>query len=418
MQTPPSDSRFVSRLTRDTLAIVMAGGRGSRLMQLTSSRAKPAVPFGGKFRVIDFTLSNCVNSGVRRVGVLTQYKSQSLIRHLQQGWGFMRGQFGEFVELLPAEQRTEIASWYAGTADAVYQNLDFIREHQPAYVLVLAGDHIYKMDYGPMIAHHVERGATITVGCIGVPLEEARSFGVMQVAGDSRIERFEEKPAQPQPMPGRNDVALASMGIYVFDARFLLEWLTRDAHSSVSSHDFGKDIVPTAIEGGSVYAYPFRDLYEPGRQGYWRDVGTVDAYWQANLELTGVLPELNLYDQRWPIWTQQAQVPPAKFVFDRPGQRGFATDSIISGGCIVSGAEVRSSVLFTGVMVESGSAVTESLLLPNVRVGRGCRIHRAVIDEGCEIPDGTVIGVDRDADRAYHVTASGVRLVTREMLRG
>lgn len=418
MQTPPSDSRFVSRLTRDTLAIVMAGGRGSRLMQLTSSRAKPAVPFGGKFRVIDFTLSNCVNSGVRRIGVLTQYKSQSLIRHLQQGWGFMRGQFGEFVELLPAEQRTEIASWYAGTADAVYQNLDFIREHQPAYVLVLAGDHIYKMDYGPMIAHHVERGATITVGCIEVPLDEARSFGVMQVAQDTRIERFEEKPAQPRPMPGRSDVALASMGIYVFDARFLLEWLTRDARSSGSSHDFGKDIVPTAIEGGSVYAYPFRDLYEPGRQGYWRDVGTVDAYWQANLELTAVLPELNLYDQRWPIWTQQAQVPPAKFVFDRPGQRGFATDSIVSGGCIVSGAEVRSSVLFTGVTVESGSVVEESLLLPNVRVGRGCRIHRAVIDEGCEIPDGTVIGVDREADRPYHVTASGVRLVTREMLRG
>lgn len=417
MATQHSDSRFVSRLTRDTLAIVMAGGRGSRLMQLTSTRAKPAVPFGGKFRVIDFTLSNCVNSGIRRVGVLTQYKSQSLIRHLQQGWGFMRGQFGEFVELLPAEQRTESASWYAGTADAVYQNIEFILTHQPAYVLVLAGDHIYKMDYGPMIAHHVECGARITVGCIEVPLDEARSFGVMQVAPDSRIERFEEKPAQPQPMPGRSDVTLASMGIYVFDARFLLEWLNRDARSSVSSHDFGKDIIPTAIQDGAVFAYPFRDLYDPSRQGYWRDVGTVDAYWQANLELTTVLPELNLYDQRWPIWTHQMQVPPAKFVFDRPGQRGFALDSMISGGCIVSGAEVRSSVLFVDVTVEAGSLVEESLLLPGVRVGRNCRLRRCVIDEGCVIPDGTVIGEDRAADRSYHVTAAGVRLVTAEMLR-
>lgn len=418
MQAPPSDSRFVSRLTRDTLAIVMAGGRGSRLMQLTSTRAKPAVPFGGKFRVIDFTLSNCVNSGIRRIGVLTQYKSQSLIRHLQQGWGFMRGQFGEFVELLPAEQRTETPSWYAGTADAVYQNLDFILAHQPAYVLVLAGDHIYKMDYGPMIAHHVERGARITVGCIEVPLDEARSFGVMRVATDTRIERFDEKPKQPTPMPGRSDVALASMGIYVFDARFLLEWLSRDARSSASSHDFGKDIIPTAISDGAVYAYPFRDLYDPSRQGYWRDVGTVDAYWEANLELTAVLPELNLYDQRWPIWTHQLQVPPAKFVFDTPGHRGFAVDSMISGGCIVSGAEVRSSVLFNEVRVEAGSVVEQSLLLPNVRIGRGCRIHRAVVDEGCNIPDGLVIGEDREADRAFYVTANGVRLVTREMLAG
>jgi glucose-1-phosphate adenylyltransferase len=416
MQTTPSDPRFISRLTRESLAIVMAGGRGSRLMQLTSTRAKPAVPFGGKFRVIDFTLSNCVNSGLRRVGVLTQYKSQSLIRHLQQGWGFMRGQFGEFVELLPAEQRTEVGSWYAGTADAVYQNLDFIRTHQPAYVVVLAGDHIYKMDYGPMIAHHVERNARITVGCIEVPIADARSFGVMETADDTRILRFDEKPAQPRAVPGRPDVALASMGIYVFDARFLLEWLVKDAHSSVSTHDFGKDIVPTAIADGSVYAYPFRDLVDPSRQGYWRDVGTVDAYWEANLELTQVLPELNLYDQRWPIWTHQLQVPPAKFVFDHPGQRGFAVDSMISGGCIVSGAEVRSSVLFVDVRVEAGSVVDQCLLLPGVRVGRNCRLTRCVIDEGCVIPDGTVIGEDRLADRPYHVSAKGVRLVTAEML--
>ncbi|HKY91186.1 MAG TPA: glucose-1-phosphate adenylyltransferase [Nevskiaceae bacterium] len=417
MQQPATEQRFVSRITRETLAIVMAGGRGSRLMQLTATRAKPAVPFGGKFRVIDFTLSNCVNSGIRRIGVLTQYKSQSLISHLQLGWGFMRGQFGEFMELLPAEQRTEIASWYAGTADAVYQNLDFIRRHEPAYVLVLAGDHVYKMDYGPMLAHHVEREALITVGCIEVPITEARSFGVMHTREDSCIVAFQEKPQDPKCIPGRPEHALASMGIYVFDARFLLEWLTRDARSTVSSHDFGKDIIPTAIESGRVFAYRFGDLYEPKRQGYWRDVGTVDAYWQANLELTHVLPELDLYDQRWPIWTHQMQVAPAKFVLNRPDARGCAVDSIVSGGCIVSGAEVRTSVLFVDARVEPGSLVTESLLLPGVRVGRNCRIHRAVIDEDCVIPDGTVIGKDATADRAYHVTQEGIRLVTADMLR-
>jgi glucose-1-phosphate adenylyltransferase len=413
------DTRFVSRLTRETLALVMAGGRGSRLMQLTASRAKPAVPFGGKFRIIDFTLSNCVNSGIRRIGVLTQYKSHSLIRHLQQGWGFMRGQFGEFVELLPAEQRTETPSWYEGTADAVYQNLDFIREHQPAYVLILAGDHIYKMDYGRMLAHHARTGARVTVGCLEVPLEEASSFGIMETNENERIVRFLEKPPNPRPAPGRTDVAIASMGIYVFDAGFLLDWLQRDARRGESSHDFGRDVIPSAIDEGVVYAYPFTDLYNHKKQGYWRDVGTVDAYWQANLELIEVSPEFNIYDTEWPIWTYQAQLPPAKFVFDDPHRRGCAIDSMVSGGCIVSGASIRSSVLYSAVRVDDFSSVEASLLLPRVQVGRNCRISRAIIDEDCVIPDGTNIGIDLERDRKlFHVSEGGVTLVTPDMLVG
>jgi glucose-1-phosphate adenylyltransferase len=412
------DARFVSRLTRDSLALVMAGGRGSRLMQLTTNRAKPAVPFGGKFRIIDFTLSNCINSGIRRVGVLTQYKSHALIRHLQQGWGFLRGEFGEFVELLPAEQRSEIASWYAGTADAVYQNIDFIRLHQPALVLVLAGDHIYKMDYGRMLAHHARCGARITVGCLEVPLEEASGFGVMEMDSDTRILAFDEKPRSPRPMPGKPGSALASMGIYVFDAHFLMEWLLRDAALVDSSHDFGKDVIPAAIRAGGVYAYPFTDLYDSNKQGYWRDVGTVDAYWQGNLELTQVVPELNLYDNDWPIWTRNQMAPPAKFVFNDPGRRGFAADSLVSGGCIVSGAEVERCVLFTRARVGEGSSVSNSLLLPEVSVGRGCTIRNAIIDENCVIPDRSEIGVDLAVDaKRFHVSPGGVVLVTPEMLR-
>ena len=415
--TGARDARFVSRLTRDTLALVMAGGRGTRLMQLTATRAKPAVPFGGKFRIIDFTLSNCINSGIRRVGVLMQYKSHPLIRHLQRGWGFLRGEFGEFVELLPAEQRSENPSWYAGTADAVFQNIDFIKLHQPAHVLILAGDHIYKMDYGRMLAHHARCGAKITVGCLEVPLDEAASFGVMEVDKDSRVVGFEEKPDQPKAMPGKPGTALASMGIYVFDALFLLEWLSRDAGVNESSHDFGKDIIPAVIRENVVYAFPFTDLYEPRKQGYWRDVGTVDAYWKGNLELIDVVPELNLYDKDWPIWTHQEQLPPAKFVFNDPGRRGSASDSLVSGGCIVSGAEVKCSVLFSGARVNEGSTVSDSLLLPGVSVGRNCRIHKAVIDEGCVIPDNTVIGGNLDEDRRrFHVSPGGVTLVTPEML--
>lgn len=417
MQTS-SDPRFVSRLTKETLALVMAGGRGSRLGPLTAWRAKPAVPFGGKFRIIDFALSNCVNSGIRRIGVLTQYKAHSLIRHLQMGWGFLNGEFGEFVELLPAQQRIDEASWYAGTADAVYQNLDIIRAHQPAHVLVLAGDHIYKMDYGRMLAAHVENNAAITVGCIEVPIAEATAFGVMKVDASGRIEEFREKPAQPDCIPGRPDTALASMGIYVFDTRFLFELLMADAGTGMSSHDFGHDIIPKAIESHRVFSYPLRDLRDFARQGYWRDVGTLDAYWEGNLELVSVLPELNLYDRDWPIWTYQAQLPPAKFVFGQDsGRAGQAQDSLVSGGCIISGSQVERSVLFSDVRIEFGSHVSESVILPGTTVGPGCEIRKAIIDERCVLPSGTRIGFDPQIDRReYHVTKGGVTVVTPEML--
>jgi glucose-1-phosphate adenylyltransferase len=408
--------RFVSRLTRDTLALILAGGRGSRLKQMTMWRAKPAVPFGGKFRIIDFTLSNCINSGIRRVGVLTQYKAHSLIRHIQWGWTFQRPELGEFIELLPASQRIE-TSWYAGTADALYQNLDIFRNHSPEFVLILAGDHIYKMDYGPMIAHHVEHSADLTVGCIEVGLERASQFGVMKVDKDGRILEFLEKPENPEPVPGRKDVALASMGIYVFSARFLYEQLIKDADNARSSHDFGKDIIPEVLKNKyRVVAYPFVDV-QTGKQSYWRDVGTVDAFWEANLELIGVTPELNLYDENWPIWTYQEQLPPAKFVFDEEDRRGMAVDSMVSGGCIISGATVRHSLLFSNVRVNEYACVEDSVILPNVDIDRYCDIHKAVIDKGCRIPAGTQIGVDREQDaKRFYVSPGGVVLVTPEML--
>jgi glucose-1-phosphate adenylyltransferase len=410
-----STPRFVSRLTRDTLALILAGGRGSRLKQLTLWRAKPAVPFGGKFRIIDFPLSNCVNSGIRRVGVLTQYKAHSLIQHIQRGWSFLRGDFGEFVELLPAQQRIE-SSWYAGTADAVYQNLDIIRNHNPEYVLILAGDHVYKMDYGPMIAEHVERGADMTVGCLEVGLETARSFGVMTIAKDGRVVDFNEKPDSPTPIPGSDDVALASMGIYVFNTGFLFEQLIKDADDSKSSHDFGHDIIPAIINQYRVFAHRFHD-FQSDRQGYWRDVGTVDAFWEANLELIGVTPELNLYDTEWPIWTHQEQMPPAKFVFDDDRRRGMAVDSMVSGGCLISGATVRHSLLFSDVKVHSYAVLEDAVVLPNVVIGRRSRVRRAVIDKGCRIPRDTIIGEnpEKDAERFY-VSPAGVVLVTPEML--
>ena len=412
-----TDPRFVSRLTKNTLALIMAGGRGSRLGPLTQWRAKPAVPFAGKFRIIDFALSNCINSGIRRVGVLTQYKSHSLIRHLQQGWSFLRGEFGEFVELLPAQQRIDENSWYAGTADAVYQNIDIIRDHEPSHVLILAGDHVYKMDYGRMLARHVETGAKITVGCVEVPLHEASQFGLMEVDEVGKVVRFVEKPKQPQPMPGSNEHALASMGIYVFDALYLLELLTKDAGTLRSSHDFGHDVLPDAIEAEGVYAYPLRDVHDPAQESYWRDVGTVDAFWEANLELCDVLPELNIYDEQWPIWTYQLSTPPAKFVFDHPQGRGCAVDSMIAGGSIVAGAEVHRSVLFSNVRVEPGSHIEQSLLLPRTTVGKNCVIRKAILDEGCRIPDGMQIGVDAESDaRLYFVSAGGVVVVTPEML--
>ncbi len=410
-----SDPRFVSRLTRDTLALILAGGRGTRLKQLTMWRAKPATPFGGKFRIIDFPLSNCMNSGIRRICVLTQYKAHSLILHVQRGWGFLRGEFGEFVELLPAQQRIE-SSWYEGTADAVYQNLDIIRNHNPKFVLILAGDHIYKMDYGTMIAQHVETGADMTVGCIEVARERAREFGVMTVDDEANVIAFAEKPQDPTAAPGNPDVALASMGIYVFNTAFLYEQLIKDSDMRVSTHDFGKDIIPSVIGRYRVMAYPFRDV-QTGRQSYWRDVGTVDAFWEANIELTRVSPELNLYDETWPIWTYQEQLPPAKFVFDDDDRRGMAVDSMVSGGCVISGARVSRSLLFSNVKVHSFAEIQDSVVLPDVHVGRHSRITRAVVDRGCIIPPNTVIGEDPEQDRRrFQITDSGVVLVTPDML--
>jgi glucose-1-phosphate adenylyltransferase len=415
MRSSHASGRFVSRLTRETLALVLAGGRGSRLHQLTNWRAKPAVHFGGKFRIIDFPLSNCVNSGIRRISVLTQYKSHSLDRHIQRGWGFLGGELGEFIELLPAQQRLE-ESWYAGTADAVLQNLDIIRRHNPRFVLILAGDHVYKMDYGTMLAAHVERGADITVGCIEVPLDIASAFGLMEIDEDRRIVSFDEKPPQPKPMIGRADVALASMGIYVFSTDVLFRELLRDKDTPGSSHDFGKDIIPAMIKDHNVMAFPFRDPISGG-EAYWRDVGTIDALWEANLELIGVSPELDLYDESWPIWTHQEQVPPAKFVFNDENRRGLAVDSMIAGGCIVSGSAIRHSLLFPRVRVHSFSEISDSVIFPNVEIGRNCRIHKALIDRYCKIPDGMVIGHDLDADRKrFHVSPKGVVLVTPEML--
>lgn len=410
-----SDPRFVSRLTRDSLALILAGGRGTRLKQLTLWRAKPATPFGGKFRIIDFPLSNCMNSGIRRICVMTQYKAHSLILHVQRGWGFLRGEFGEFVELLPAQQRIE-SSWYEGTADAVYQNLDIIRNHKPKYVLILAGDHIYKMDYGAMIAQHVETGADMTVGCIEVPLDRAREFGVMSVDDEGTVVGFAEKPRDPVPAPGNPDVALASMGIYVFNTAFLYEQLIKDSDMRASTHDFGKDIIPSVIGRYRVMAYPFRDV-QTGRQSYWRDVGTVDAFWEANIELTRVSPELNLYDETWPIWTYQEQLPPAKFVFDDDDRRGMAVDSMVSGGCVISGARVSRSLLFSNVKVHSFAEIEDSVVLPDVDVGRQCRISKAVVDRGCIIPPNTVIGEDSEQDRKrFQITDGGVVLVTPDML--
>jgi len=418
----PESARPTGDLTRNTYAMVLAGGRGSRLHQLTDWRAKPAVHFGGKFRIVDFTLSNCVNSGIRRIGVATQYKAQSLIRHLQQAWSFLDGRFHEFIEILPAQQQIDEQRWYRGTADAVFQNLDVVRRARPEFVLVLSGDHVYRMDYSRMLAEHVASGADMTVGCIEVPLAEARDFGVMAVDDTQRIVRFTEKPAQPDPVPGRPDVALASMGIYVFNAGFLFEQLLRDADDPKSSHDFGKDLIPHAVARYRVQAHRFADsaIRAPGESAqppYWRDVGTLDAYWAANLDLVQVTPELNLYDQSWPIWTWQPQSPPAKFVFDDEGRRGQAIDSMVAGGCIVSGASVRRSVLFNSVRVHSYATVEDSVVLPGVDIGRGAVLRRCIVDRRCAIPPGLQVGVDPEADRQrFHVTASGITLVTPEML--
>lgn len=395
-----------------TLALVLAGGRGRRLNDLTRWRVKPAVPFGGEYRIVDFALSNCVNSGIRKIGVLTQYKSQSLIRHIIHGWGVLHAELGEFIEILPAQQRIA-EKWYSGTADAIYQNIDIIRRYNPDFVLVLAGDHIYKMSYSPIISHHRIHKADLTISCLDIPLQRANEFGIMQVDDEQRVVGFEEKPEVPRPIPGQEDRALASMGIYVFDTAFLFEQLIRDADNVNSSHDFGKDIIPSLIHSHRVFAYPFQSV---GGGQYWRDVGTVDSYWQTNMELVGVAPELNLYDRKWPIRTNSRQYPPAKFVFNESQRRGFAVDSIVTNGSIVSGAYIESSLLFYDVRVEEQSEVRQSVILPNVVIGAGCRIRKAIIDKGCLVPAGTVIGENPAEDRErFYVSPGGVVLATPEM---
>ena len=407
-------------LPKRTIALVLAGGRGSRLMELTDRRAKPAVYFGGKFRIIDFALSNCLNSGIRRMAVLTQYKSHSLLRHLQRGWNFLRGEQNEFIDLLPAQQRVNEAFWYRGTADAITQNIDILRAYGPEYILVLAGDHIYKQDYSLMLLDHVESGAKCTVGCIEVPRMEATALGVMHVDADRRITAFLEKPKDPPAIPGKPDKALGSMGIYVFGAEYLYKLLEKDGSDDQSEHDFGKDVIPRIVQDGGALAHPLNLSSIPAatrNRPYWRDVGTVDAFWAANLDLAGDMPELNLYDRDWPIWTYQEQLPPAKFVPDERGLNGETSNVLISGGCIVMGSNIRRSVLFSNVRVESCCTVHETVIMPDTVIGRGARLSKVVIDRGCRIPEGMVVGENADEDaRRFHRSPSGVVLITKEML--
>jgi glucose-1-phosphate adenylyltransferase len=407
-------------ISRTTMAYVLAGGRGSRLMELTDRRAKPAVYFGCKSRIIDFALSNALNSGIRRIGVATQYKAHSLIRHLHRGWNFFRVERNESFDVLPASQRVSESAWYAGTADAVYQNIDIIESYAPDHIIVLAGDHIYKMDYEPMLLMHYEQEADVTVGCIEVPREEASGFGVMAVDGKDQIISFLEKPKDPPAMPDKPDKALASMGIYVFATKFLFDQLRRDAADPNSSRDFGKDIIPYLVKHGKALAHRFgescvRSGFEA--EAYWRDVGTLDAYWQANIDLTEVTPALDLYDTEWPIWTYGEVTPPAKFVHDADGRRGQAISSLVSGGCIVSGAFLRRSLLFTRVRVNSFSSVENSVVMPDVDIGRSARLNNVIVDRGVHIPEGLVVGEDPIADAArFRRTDQGVTLITQAML--
>jgi glucose-1-phosphate adenylyltransferase len=410
--------RFHGALVKSTYAVVLAGGRGSRLMQLTDWRAKPAVPFGGKLRIIDFALSNCINSGVRRIGVATQYMAHGLIHHIQHGWNFLDYQFGEFVDALPP-QRFGQSAGYTGTANAVFQNIELIRISDPEYVLILGGDHVYKMDYSVLLADHVTKGADLTIACIPVPLESASSFGVMAVDETWRVTDFQEKPKQPRPMPGDPDHALVSMGIYVFNAQFLYEQLKLDSDDLQSSHDFGKDIIPKLVQSRHAFAHCFVDscVNMVGDEPYWRDVGTVDAYWEANMDLVQVTPDLNLYDDSWPIRTHLEQLPPAKFVFNDDGFRGQAMDSMISSGCIISGATVERSLLFLKVFVKEHSRIQDSVILPNVEIGRHVILKRVVVDKLCIIPDGFSAGIDPALDhQRFHVTERGITLITPEML--
>jgi glucose-1-phosphate adenylyltransferase len=399
---------------------VLAGGRGSRLKQLTDKRAKPAVYFGGKFRIVDFALSNCVNSGIRRIGVVTQYKSHSLLRHIQRGWSFLRAEMNETVDLLPAQQRIDEEHWYRGTADAVFQNLDIIQSSHPEYIVVLAGDHVYKMDYSLMLEDHVAHGGGCTVGCIEVPRAEASAFGVMAIDDTRKITSFLEKPADPPPMPGKEQVSLASMGIYVFDAEYLYKTLEDDLANPASSHDFGKDVIPRMVAEGRAAAHPFAMscIVNPnGAPPYWRDVGTIDAFWSANLDLASIDPELDIYDTEWPIWTHQRQLPPAKFIPNHDGTHGVAVNTIVSGGCIVSGSQIASAVFFSNVRVHSYCSIEQAVVLPGVVIERNCRLRKVVLDRGCKLPQGLVVGEDAAADAArFERTEGGVVLITREML--
>jgi glucose-1-phosphate adenylyltransferase len=411
------------QLPGKAIALILAGGRGSRLYELTDRRAKPAVYFGGKFRIVDFALSNCVNSGIRRIGIVTQYKSHSLLRHLQRGWSFLRGEVNEFVDLLPAQQRVDEESWYRGTADAVYQNIDILENYLPTpeYVVILAGDHVYKMNYASLLADHVQSGAECTVACIEVPRKEASGFGVMAVAADRRITDFVEKPADPPAMPENPEMSMCSMGVYVFNSRYLYSELARDISDPTSSHDFGKDIIPQAVKNGVAMAHPFgRSCVvapeETGKEHYWRDVGTIDAYWDANIDLTATDPALNIYDRSWPVWTYQQQLPPAKFVHNQLDRRGIAVESTVSGGCIISG-ELNRSLLFSDCRVHSYAKVAWSVLLPEIEIGSGARLTRCIVDHGCRIPPGLIVGEDPDEDaRRFRRTANGVTLITRAML--
>jgi glucose-1-phosphate adenylyltransferase len=415
-----SADRSQERVARRAIALVLAGGRGSRLRQLTDRRAKPAVFFGGKFRIIDFAMSNCVNSGIRRIGVLTQYKAHSLLRHLQMGWSWLRPEMNEFLDLLPAQQRLDEATWYRGTADAVFQNFDIFRAARPEYFVVLAGDHIYKMDYSHLLADHVRNGSDCTVACVEVPISQAHEFGVMTVDGSMRITGFDEKPQNATPMIGKPDRVLVSMGIYVFSADFLYSELERDARDATSEHDFGRDVIPNLVGRGLAAAHHFEESCvktTPEAEPYWRDVGTIDAYWAANLDLVMPVPSLDIYDPNWPIWTYQQQLPPAKFVFDDDDRRGMAVDSMVSGGCIISGANVSRSLLFSSCRVNSHARAREAVVLPEVDVGRHARLSKVVIDRGCRIPEGMVIGEDpgSDAQRFYR-SEGGVTLVTQDMI--
>jgi glucose-1-phosphate adenylyltransferase len=405
-------------LIQQTYAIVLAGGRGSRLRQLTNHRAKPAVPFAGTMRIIDFVLGNCVNSGLRRIAVLTQYKAQSLIRHVERSWGFLEASLGEYVDVVPAQQQLG-EGWYTGTANAIYQNLDILRESGSRYTLVLGGDHVYKMDYAVLLAEHAANDADLTVACLEVPLEDASDFGIMSIDATQRIVAFDEKPAHPAPLAGSPGRSLASMGIYVFRTEFLIEHLERDAADLASSHDFGKDLIPTLLDSARVFAHRFESscVNMVDNRPYWRDVGTLDAYWAANLDLTHVVPELNLYDSTWPMPGRQLHHAPAKFVFDDNGRRGVAIDSLVAGGCIVSGATVRRSMLFHCVTIGEGSLVEDSVVLPNVVIGRDVQLSRTIIDKNCVVPDGFQAGLDPKADaKQFHITERGITLITPEML--